>query len=74
MSRYLIKVILHSPKFTNSQFKIVSDICVNIGTVGLGSIVIPLFLQRNSSNVQLMGLAVSLVFWYIAISISSKHE
>ncbi|KKP47744.1 MAG: hypothetical protein UR39_C0003G0146 [Candidatus Woesebacteria bacterium GW2011_GWA1_33_30] len=74
MTNYLVTLILHSQKLTSSQLKTLVDICVNIGSIGLASIVIPLYLQRASINLLLPSIALSFVFWYIGITLSKKYE
>lgn len=46
------------------------DICVGIGTLSLGSAVLPAILEKWSFVVFLVGLTVTLLFWYIGFRIA----
>ena len=72
MSRYLITLILQSPKLSNSQFKTLVDICINLGSISLGSVAIPLVFDRKFDLMLSFGLVGASVFWYLAVYISRK--
>lgn len=72
MTRYIRIFTNKFPRLTIAQIKTLVDISVNVGTLGIGSVFVPLFLARESSLIQMFGLAIGLSFWYIAIRISKK--
>jgi hypothetical protein len=55
---------------TNSQIKTLVDICINVGTVSLGSVVIPIAFNLGSIEVMFIGIVVCLWFWYSGLVIS----
>lgn len=62
-------------KFTRLQIKMSVDVCIGIGTLSLGSAVLPAILEKWSFVVFLIGLTVTLVFWYIGFRIAgTKNE
>ncbi|KKR87325.1 MAG: hypothetical protein UU32_C0006G0027 [Candidatus Woesebacteria bacterium GW2011_GWB1_41_10] len=59
-------------RLTNSQLKTTVDVCVDIGMIGLGSVSIPVVLNRGSMIVVGYGLVISFIFWYIAVRLSRE--
>lgn len=55
---------------TSNQIKTLVDIFVGVGIVILGSVSIPIAFNLGSIVLLVLGLATSLVFWYIAIRVS----
>ncbi|HCR35471.1 hypothetical protein A2130_01455 [Candidatus Woesebacteria bacterium GWC2_33_12] len=72
MSKYLITLILKSPNLNNSQFKTIVDICINLGTISLGSVAIPLVFDKKFDLMLSFGLIGAFSFWYLAVYISRK--
>ena len=52
--------------------KTIVDICVGVGIVGLGSVVVPVAFEKGTDFMMVFGLAVSIGFWYIAIRLSEE--
>ncbi len=74
MSRYLFLLIPKEPGLTRSQIKTLVDICIAVGEIGLGTVAIPVILEKGSSLGLAAGLALCLGFWYIAIRVSRGLE
>jgi len=56
--------------FKESQLKVLSDVCRDVGQVSLASAVVPPLisgLDRELLRVVTLGVAVSLVFWLLSI-------
>ncbi|MEK7550685.1 MAG: hypothetical protein AAB535_02780 [Patescibacteria group bacterium] len=61
-------------KFTNYQLKTLIDIFVGVGMIGVGTIAIPVALDRGSLEIIGLGIATSFMFWYTAIKISRQIQ
>lgn len=60
------------PKLTVAQPKTVVDICVGVGNVAAGSVLIPALVDRWSFFFVVFGSLGALFFWLIAIKVSRK--
>ncbi|OGM29529.1 hypothetical protein A2630_00865 [Candidatus Woesebacteria bacterium RIFCSPHIGHO2_01_FULL_44_10] len=72
MGKYLVAWVPEEPRLSHTQLQTIVDICVNIGTVGLGSVVLPTIIGRWSVPAFVFGLTGTLGFWYAAIRVSRR--
>ncbi|TSC85232.1 MAG: hypothetical protein G01um101416_1029 [Microgenomates group bacterium Gr01-1014_16] len=62
------------PVLTGSQIKVLVDIFVGVGMVGVGSVVVPALFDKQSLGQVILGLVVTLCFWVAAIYTARNIE
>lgn len=72
MGEYLLMWVPEEPKLTVSQLKTIVDICVGLGNIGAGSIVVPAVVDRWSPFFVVLGLSLAGLFWVVAVLLSRK--
>ena len=60
------------PILTAGQLKTIVDICVGLGNIGAGSILVPALIDKWSPFSIVSGLLIALIFWSVAVLISRK--
>jgi hypothetical protein len=61
-------------KLSPSQTSRLSDVCLEIGTIGLASVALPAVLDSFKIFPAIAGITSSLFFWFISINLAKKYE
>lgn len=72
MSEYLLLLVPKEPVLTGSQIKVLADIFVGLGNIGVGSVIVPALFDKLSVFFVVSGLLVALCSWAAAIFISKR--
>ncbi|MBU0569442.1 hypothetical protein KKB40_01525 [Patescibacteria group bacterium] len=72
MVEFIILHVPRKPRFTDAQLQTFVDVLVSVGLVGFGTVAVPAFLEKGSFLGFIFGLVLSVVSWYIAVSIAGK--
>lgn len=72
MDKLLLIIAPRQARLTSAQFQTLVDICVGVGLVALASVVLPVVIDREDASVLLLGIAITLIFWSLAMWSAKK--